>query len=435
MKQIGSTHRQLRSFFGRFGMTLMAIAWATVSMAQLSETTHAQGDASARTHYQVLYSFPLQYGPAGSVPYAYVIPDAAGNLYGTTTIGGRGADGGCPCGVVFEVDKTGKQTVLHSLDGATEGQDPWAALIRDSEGNFYGTAIQGGPAGLGSAFKLDKTGTVTVLHAFTGGEDGIYPVSALVRDAAGNLYGTTLGCGVYGGGCGDLWGKVFKVDTNGKETVLHTFSGGADGSVPMAGLIRDGAGNLYGTTSGGGASGSGGVVYKVDRTGKFSVLHSFSGADGIGPYMGHLILDPAGSLYGTTQVGGAFASGVVFKVDPTGKETVLYNFKGGEDFGHPTMPLVRDAAGNLYGTTYYGGGYYACGGQAGCGTVFKVDTNGKETVLHRFRSGTDGANPLQGLVVDSAGNLYGTTQWGGDPNVQCGNTTTGCGAVFKLSLN
>jgi uncharacterized repeat protein (TIGR03803 family) len=248
----------------------------------------------------------------------------------------------------------------------------------------------------------------------------------------GNLYGTTMGCVNL---CDDLWGKVFKLDTDGKETVLHTFSGGTDGAIASAGLIRDSAGDLYGTTSGGGDSGSSGVVYKVSRTGKFSVLHSFSGADGSGPGMGHLILDSAGNLYGTTQAGGAFSSGVVFKLDPAGKETVLYGFKGGEDWGHPTMPLVRDAAGNLYGTTYYGGGYFACGGEAGCGTVFKVDTAGKEIVLHRFSSGKDGANPLQGLVADSAGNLYGTTQWGGDPNIQCGNTTTGCGTVFKLSLD
>jgi uncharacterized repeat protein (TIGR03803 family) len=256
----------------------------------------------------------------------------------------------------------------------------------------------------------------------------------LVQDA-GNLYGTTVGCAFQ---CGDLLGKVFKLDKTGKETVLHTFTGGADGAIPLAGLIRDVSGNLYGTTSGGGASG-GGVVYKVDHAGKFTVLHCFTGADGSGPGMGHLIRDSSGNLYGTTQIGGDLSAcdgsgcGVVFKLDPTGKETVLYSFKGGDDWGHPNMPLARGPRGDLYSTTYYGGGYFACGGQAGCGTAFKVDTAGKETVLHRFRSGTDGANPFQGLVSDAAGNLYGTTQWGGNPNIRCGNTTTGCGVVFKLT--
>jgi uncharacterized repeat protein (TIGR03803 family) len=197
--------------------------------------------------------------------------------------------------------------------------------------------------------------TFTVLHRFTG-NDGSFPEAGLVRDAAGNLYGTTLNGGDQNcsGGCG----SVFKLDKTSKETILYSFTGGSDGEYPNAGLVRDEAGNLYGTTVAGGVSGTGcpeyttcGVVFKLDTTGKETVLYTFTGGADGGTSYARLVRDSAGNLYGTTAGGGAFASGVVFKLDATGHETVLHTFTGGADGGLPYAGLVRDSAGNLYGAT------------------------------------------------------------------------------------
>lgn len=409
----------------------LVLALALPADAQLSPTP------AAPAKYRILYAFPVQYGLPGSVPYAHATLDSRGNLYGTTLVGGQGAHGGCPCGVIFELDKRAKEHVVYNFDGVDNGAGPWSAVTRDVNGTIYGTAASGGASGYGTVVKIDQKGNETLLHAFTG-SDGAYPVSALVMDAAGDLYGTTMGCNVR---CGDIWGTVFKLDPTGTLTTLHSFTGGEDGGIARTGVIMDSNGSLYGATSGGGPSGNAGVIYKIDAKGGFKVLYGFTGGtDGNGPDQGNLIEDNAGNLYGTTQLGGDMSAcddngcGVVFKIDPRGNETVLYSFKGGNDWGHPNMPLVRDTSGNLYGTTYYGGGHTNCGGAAGCGTVFKVDASRRETVLHKFRSGTDGANPLQGLVADATGNVYGTTQWGGDAKIQCGNTTNGCGTVFKLEL-
>ena len=215
-------------------------------------------------------------------------------------------------------------------------------------------------------------------------------------------------------------GTVFKVAASGAETLLHSFAG-ADGKYPYGSLIRDSAGNIYGTTFGGGVSGKG-TVFKLDTSGKEPLLHSFTGGrDGSHPYSG-LVLDAAGNLYGTTYGGGAFTCGrtlcgTVFKLDATGHETVLHNFSGGTDGSGPCAGVVRDSAGNLYGTTLNGGSF-------NLGTVFKVDTRGKETVLWTFDGTTDGGNPFAGLVRDSAGNLYGTASSGG---------TSFFGTVFKLT--
>ena len=231
----------------------------------------------------------------------------------------------------------------------------------------------------------------------------------MIRDAAGNLYGTTVfggsrDCG--GAGCG----TVFKLDTTGKETVLHMFKGSkTDGANPDSGVIRDAAGNLYGTTQAGGAAlfcrGGCGTVFKLDTAGKLTILYRFTGRTGGGPASGGLVRDPSGNLYGTTPNGGVFQNncntasgrgcGAVFRIDTTGKETVLYSFTGGKDGWFPVGGVVRDAAGNLYGMTT-GGGDFNCNPGFGCGTVFKVDTTGKETVLHNFASGEDGELPWGG---------------------------------------
>ena len=226
----------------------------------------------------------------------------------------------------------------------------------------------------------------------------------MIRDSAGNLYGTTSS-----GGAADF-GVVYKIDTTGHETVLYSFTGGADGGHPLAGVIRDSAGNLYGTTETAGASDPGyGVVYKIDATGQETVLYSFiGGADGAYPVAG-VIRDSAGNLYGTTESGGAADFGVVYKIDTTGHETVLYSFTGGADGGIPVAGVIRDSAGNLYGTTQ-------SGGTSSAGVVYRIDTTGHETVLYSFTGGEDGGNPLSGVVVDPTGNLYGTTYSGGTHN-------------------
>jgi uncharacterized repeat protein (TIGR03803 family) len=210
-------------------------------------------------------------------------------------------------------------TVLHSFAGPpTDGSNPFdsGSLVRGSAGNLYGTTTFGGASGKGVVFKVDPTGMETVLYSFTGGADGASPSAGLIRDKEGNLYGATAYGGdlsaFFGLGCG----VVFKLDSSGNETVLYTFTCGADGlqdgSQPRAVLVRDKAGNLYGTTEAGGTFGYG-MVFKLDRTGKETVLHTFTGADGLQVDAG-LIRDAEGNLYGTTVGGGASGDGVVFKL-------------------------------------------------------------------------------------------------------------------------
>ena len=274
-------------------------------------------------------------------------------------------------------------------------------------------------------FKLNKSGE-NVLYSFTGKPDGEAPAAGLTMDASGNLYGTTSV-----GGSSDA-GTVYKVDSTGKETVLYSFTGGTDGAYPYGDLVRDGVGNLYGTTEYGGSSNQG-TVFRVNANGEESVLYSFTGgADGGSPLAG-LVRDQEGNLYGTTFYGGS-GNGVVFKLGPRGRETVLHRFTGPPDGRLPGAGLLRDSSGNLYGTTEEGGDSNCLEG-FGCGTIFKVDTKGKETVLYRFTGFPDGELPLAALIMDTSGNLYGTTGYGGYSNSPCtdGSHISGCGVVFKLT--
>ena len=337
-------------------------------------------------------------------------------LYGTTPSGGTYGQG-----VLFQMSETGAETVLYNFTGGTDGGNPFGRLLWDAAGNLYGTTSRGGTYYSGTVFKMDLTGKETVLYAFKGGTDGAVPQVGLIRDATGNLYGTTnqggdLTCNPpYG--CG----TVFKLDRTGKHTVLHTFAGsGGDGKWPFdALLLRDATGNLYGTTPYGGdltcfAPDGCGIVFKVNAAGQYKVLHTFIGeADGTFPLAG-LIRDAAGNLYSTASAGGAYGAGTIFKLDVTGKEVLLHNFFD-TNGAVPMSGLVWDPAGNLYGTTTQGGA-------GNLGVVFKLDTTGKETVLHSFTS-VDGAWAKAGLVWN-AGNLYGTTTVGG---------AYGNGVVFKLA--
>jgi uncharacterized repeat protein (TIGR03803 family) len=382
--------------------------------------------AQAQT-FTVLHRFTG--GRDGAEPPTGVLPDAAGNLYGVTQFGGSFG-----YGTVFGLDTGGKETVLHSFLGG-EGLWPIGGLIEDAVGNLYGTTSNGGTKeggkcehGCGTVFTLDKTGKQTVVYAFTGGADGGEPNATLIRDEGGNLFGTTSRGGSssgycqYVGGCG----VIFELNKAGKETVRYTFTDLIDGGFPD-GIVGDGAGNFYGTTYDGGSAGKG-VVYKLDRTGKLTLLYSFKGESDSGDPKGIFLRDESGSLYGTTYGVGTQDYGVVFKLDTAGKLTVLYSFKGGTDGRYPDT-LISDHAGSLYGTALGGGTGSGCY-YGGCGTVFKLDTKNKLTVLHSFK-GSDGQLPI-GLAMDRAGNLYGTALGGGKGSNQC-SYYHGCGTVFRLS--
>jgi uncharacterized repeat protein (TIGR03803 family) len=344
----------------------------------------------------------------GTNPYGNLTRDAAGNLYGTTYLGGANE-----WGTVFKVDTNGRETVLSSFPHYTDGVDPHAGLDLVA-GSFYGTTLGGGDLaclidGCGTVFKLDKTGEV-VLHSFTGAPDGARPYAGLIHDKTGNHYGTTGSGGAYNNG------TIFEIDMAGNETVLYSFIGGSDGSDPEAALIRDSLGNLYGATFHGGPYGAG-TVFKLDKAGNETVLYSFTGgADGSNP-VAALVRDSLGNLYGTTELGGTYNLGAVFEVDTAGNETVLHSFTGLSDGAYPGTSLIADAKGNFYGTASYDGDP-----RCSCGTVFKLSKKGI-TVLHTF-TGSDGANP-EGLIRDTAGNLYGTTVSGGDDG--------GDGVVFKIA--
>jgi uncharacterized repeat protein (TIGR03803 family) len=267
--------------------------------------------------------------------------------------------------------------------------------------------------------------TFKVLHYFASGTDGAFSEAGLVSDASGNLYGTTLN-----GGSTYRLGTAFTVTSGGAETVLHDFGGGAS-AYPAGGLIFDASDNLFGTTTGNGSCTIGcyGTVYKMNPQHVVKVLYYFRNpANGATP-QGALVMDRQGNLYGTTIYGGTYGHGAVFKVTPQGLETVLHSFAGGSDGANPNGDLAMDVKGNLYGTTEIGGSTRCLGG---CGTMFKVSPNGAETILYRFRASSDGGFPYAGVILDSTGNLYGTTTGGGS-NSSCVFGQQGCGTVFKLT--
>ena len=402
--------------------------------------------AHAQT-YSLLYAFSGLSDGGG--PEGQLIEDASGNLFGTTNWGGDGHCRNPGCGVVFELDPSGVLTVLHTFTGK-DGANPLGNMAYDGSDTLYGTTADGGdlmdcvnitkPVGCGVIFKLNKvTGQFTVLYRFAGGADGAGP-NGLIRDAKGNLYGATSGGGMAGCGNYGTCGTIFKLDTTGKHTVLYTFTGGTDGGFPIA-VVVDNAGNLYGTTNVGGDlncnpnSGYGtgcGTLFELTAAGDFKVLHAFAGGkDGeeIASYA-TLLLDPAGNLYGTTPYGGnqdcsgVPGCGLIFKMNSAGKGTSLYSFSNqnivnGEN---PYYGLTYDRSGNLYSTTTYGGNPLACSG--GCGTVDRLDRTGALTVLYTFEDHGDGYYPTF-LTSDSAGNLYGATVGGG------GYDATG--TIFKIT--
>jgi uncharacterized repeat protein (TIGR03803 family) len=404
--------------------------------------------AAAQTE-NVLYNFTFNNNGADGIdPVASLIFDASGNLYGTTNQGGTYNDG-----TVFEltpqVGGVWTETVLHSFQG-TDGAGPGrnGGLIFDAAGNLYGMATGGGAYGYGTVFELTPSAgggwTATVLHDFAyGGTDGAYPSGGLIFDAAGNLYGTTN----WGGtgpctsegnlvGCGTVFELSPKAGGVWAERVLHSFGHGTDGTFPVAGLVSDATGNLYGVAYEGGTgpcsrTGNPGCGIVFELTPKAGggwaekVLHHFNLTDGGWP-VGSLIFDAAGNLYGMTNGGGAHDWGTAFELMHRAgggwAEKILHNFdESGSSGASPYAGLIFDSAGSLYGTTSaYGAGGY--------GTAFELKPTAAggwtEKVLHDFSgSPKNGTSPLDSLIFDAAGNLYGTTSGGG---------TSGWGTVFEI---
>jgi uncharacterized repeat protein (TIGR03803 family) len=362
-----------------------------------------------------------------SITYAGITFDSAGNAYGMTYNGGNSPNCGgvgSGCGTVFELSPAGgtawTQTTIHNFQDHADGALPLAGLTVDTAGNLYGTNFgsytEGGTSHGGVAFELSHASgnswTFTSLYAFDQTKETVPPSSPLTIDAAGNLYGVTYFGGRYSNG------SVFELSKTGerwKETILHSFGGPGDGSLPYGPLVIDSEGNLYGTTSAGGSAGSG-TAYELSRqtsgAWKETLLHTFVGARS---HQAGLILDSAHNLYGTTFGGGAYGYGVVFRltrVKQNGKVAwkyvPLYSFTNGADGGAPASPLTFDAAGNLYGTD--GADPNSCQGFYGCWQVYKlsVGSNGlwQIAALYPIPNQNDPGNVS--LVLDSSGDIFGT---------------------------
>lgn len=379
---------------------------------------------------KVIYNFTG--GSDGGDPASALVFDKSGNAYGTTVVGGSGY------GTVFELtsSKAGwTLTTLYSFTGGVDGKNPYGGVTLDASGNLYGTTVAGGSGGTcsgdgcGVVYKLTQTNgawSQSVLYNFTGGNDGSGPGGAVVFDKPGNLYGTTPDAGK------DGVGVVYELSPgkNGqwRQKVLHTFTGGNDGSTGSLGsLLVDKSGVIYGVAELGGAH-QAGTVFKLSRSSsgkwKFSTIYAFQGQpDAAFPY-GGLTADSTGNLYGTTYYGGANGVGSVYRLAPgkSGyKESVLYSFGASNDVNSSTTTLVFDQSGNLYGTASAGGN-----SSCQCGGVFKLTRSGsawKESVVHAFKGDPDGAFSYYGMAFDKSGNLYGTTVQGGNQNQ---------GAIFEL---
>ena len=376
--------------------------------------------AQAQT-YQVIYNFTG--GADGAFPEAGLTMDRAGNSYGTTVYGGVGCpNGSLPgCGTVFKLSHRGSGwvlTTIYRFQGGSDGANPYAQVVIGPDGSLYGTTYLGGRGcdsyGCGTVFKLrpgpSATGswTETVLYRFAGSPDGFSPNAAVVFDQAGNLYGTTINGGTFG------VGSVFKLtpsDGGWTENVLYSFSNGNDGSYPTSSVIFDQIGNLYGTTTfGGGSLGcliGCGTIFQLTRSGSDwteKVLYRFQGRSDGGYVYAGLIFDGSGNLYGATGFLGSGNGGTVFELTPSGGNwtfNLLYSFTGQ---GGPYDSLLMDTAGNFYGTTGLDGLYQG-------GSVFRLTlSNGRwtETDLYSFTGFSDGGQPFSGVILDANCNLYGT---------------------------
>ncbi|HWA90053.1 MAG TPA: choice-of-anchor tandem repeat GloVer-containing protein [Rhizomicrobium sp.] len=326
--------------------------------------------------------------------------------------------------------------VLHAFKGGKDGGEPESGLVADGQGNFYGTTRQGGKgechdffgnvAGCGTVFKITAAGKKVMLYTFKGKKDGGAPVGTLAVGADGSVYGATQSGGIFCPQQTDGCGTVFKIGPDGKQTTLHRFQAGTDGATPRAGVILGGDGNIYGTTYSGGSdncTGGCGTVFKLTPSGEETILHRFDGGtDGLSPW-GEMVFDDSGNLYGTTSSGGSsectFSCGTLFKIKPNGTKVILHNFGADvEDGSDPMGGLTFDDKGTLWGTTLQGGDHVR-------GTLYKMTRNGKVSVAWAFGAFEDGAFPSSGVVFDGLGNLYGALPTDG---------SGGPGMIFKYSI-
>lgn len=437
--------REKPQFFNPIFRKISGAAGAALAMAiAIALTVGLTQSAQAQT-FNVIYNFAG--GQDGSQPVAGLTTDEAGNLYGTTTQGGKNFGG-----VVFKLVKNRSGWTFNPLysfgSGNDDGSTPTARVVFGPDGALYGTTSRGGAGcdlgACGTVFKVVPAPTAcktalcswteTVLYRFTGGRDGAYPGNGdLIFDQASNLYGTTT-VGGLGFSCEFGSGTVFELTPSRgswMESLLYSFNGTGDGAEPDAGVILNLSGNLYGTTPLGGSSGSG-TVFQLLRSGSGwteSTLYDFAnGNDGVTPSAG-LIFDQSGNLYGATTTGGAGGGGTVFELSPLGGNWIfalLYSLQG-QGYDPPPGPpasLVMDKAGNLYGTTLNDGEYQN-------GSVFKLTPTGggwSYTNLHDFTGGGDGANPGGGVTLDANGNVYGTAYKGGS-----GCVPVGCGVAWEIT--
>jgi uncharacterized repeat protein (TIGR03803 family) len=376
--------------------------------------TAAAADLPAQT-FTTLYTFS---GVDGEFPGASLVQGADGDLYGITRYGGA-----ANVGTIFKITTGGTLTTLYSFcsqTNCTDGQNPEAMLAQGANGDFYGTTFAGGRLGVGTVFKLAEDGKLTTLHSFAGGADGRSPSAGLVLASDGDFYGTTAGAISYTGA--NSAGTIFRITQGGTLTTLYHFcsQGGkrcTDGESPYTGLVQGTNGDLYGTTSYGGANGLG-TIFGITLSGTLTTLYSFCfpGCAGGSGTLAALVEGTDGDLYGT-------GIGTVFKITPAGTYSTLLNFgQAIPSYG----ALVLGTDGNFYGTTLLGGGG-ACGSTLGCGFVFDTTSSGTLTQLYDFCPQTgclDGYSPLAGLVQATDGNFYGVTYYGGANNY---------GTIFSLS--
>ncbi len=397
-----------------------------MAAAALISGSHAQSQT-----FTTLYSFSAESSGTnsdGARPYAGLVQGSDGSFYGTTPGGGNGS------GTVFQITASGSLTTLYSFSAESsrtnsDGAAPYAGLVQGSDGNLYGTTESGGVNGTGTVFQITTSGSLTTLYSFSAlssgtNPDGAFPYAGLVQGSDGNFYGTANDGGSNGAG------TVFQITSSGSLTTLYSFTGGNDGEAPYAGLVQGSDGNLYGTTGVGGSGGYG-TVFQITISGSLTTLYSFTGSDGGGvqPFAG-LVQGSDGNFYGTTSGGGGGGGeGTIFKITTSGSLTTLYSFNvfnnddGGFGGTGGFARLIQGSDGNFYGTTHING-------SNGSGTIFKITTSGSLTTLYSFSAlssgtNTDGANSEAGLIQGSDGNFYGTTLLGGSYSE---------GTVFEITL-
>lgn len=408
--------RPLRKLHEQMKSTAMKSLAAALALYVLA------GNLVAQVTETNLHSFGAFAGD-GSYPQAALVRGTDGNFYGTAESGGTNNHG-----IVFRISPGGSYAILHSfLDSTNEGAGPKAALVQGTDGNFRGTTVGGGGStGGGTVFRISASGDFTNLYSFIGSvssDVGFQPLAGLVQASDGNFYGTAYSGGTNGAG------TVFQIGPNGGYRLLHDFgSFTGDGRVPMAGLIQGSDGNLYGTTQLGGTAD--GTVFRITTNGVITILHNFTGYnDGSAPQAG-LVWGNDGYFYGTTSEGGTNQlgsnGGTVFRMNPSsGDYTILHEFPAFTGDGEsPDAALVLGSDGNFYGTT-------VSGGASGHGAVFRISPGGTYSNLYSFAGYPDGWEPGAGLVQGNDGSFYGTTYLGGTNKSSQG---TGLGCVFKLTV-